>query len=120
MMIIQLCGNTSCAQGWSGGDRDTTVTGGGRSQGVGNFIQGGEAGDSFVWVGNRFFIFIQLDTHEVPVNDHREESETIRRWDMIDSGNRRHMSGRGNPVSYDLHSATADNRGTVGGAMSLI
>ena len=32
--------------------RDTTSTGGGRYQGLGNFLQGGGAGDSIVWVGN--------------------------------------------------------------------
>ena len=31
---------------------DTALTGGGRSQGVGNFLQGGGAGNSTVWVGD--------------------------------------------------------------------
>ena len=39
---------------------------------------------------------------------------------MRDSGGRRHTRGSGNPVGSDLHRATAGNRGTVGGAMSLI
>ena len=29
--------------------RDTISMGGGRSQGIGNFLQGGGAGDSIVW-----------------------------------------------------------------------
>ena len=32
--------------------RETTLTGRGRSQGVGKFLQGGGEGDSIVWVGN--------------------------------------------------------------------
>ena len=32
--------------------RDTNLTGGGRYQGVGMFLQGGGAGDSIVWVRN--------------------------------------------------------------------
>ena len=32
--------------------RDTTSTGGGRSQGIGKFLQGSDASNSIVWVGN--------------------------------------------------------------------
>ena len=35
-----------------GGARDTTPTGGGRSQGVGKFLKGGGTCDSIVWVRN--------------------------------------------------------------------
>ena len=35
-----------------GESRDTTLTGGGISQGVGEFLQGGGAGDSILWVEN--------------------------------------------------------------------
>ena len=33
-----------------------------------------------------------------PVNDHGEESEEMIRWDMGDSGGRRHTKVSGNPV----------------------
>ena len=60
------------------------------------------------------------DAHKVPVNDHGEESEAIRREEMADSGGRRHMRGSGNLDGQDLHRATAGNCGAVGGATSLI
>ena len=83
--------------------RDTTSTGGGRSQGIGKFLQGGGAGNSIVWVGNMGLFVVngkedRGDSHIVLVNDHREESKVIRRWDMGDSGGRRHTRGSGNPV----------------------
>ena len=64
--------------------RDTTLTGGGRSQGVGKFLQGGGAGDSIVWVGNMGpFGFNgkedRGDAHGVTANDHGEERNTIMR-----------------------------------------
>ena len=57
--------------------RGTTLMGGGRSQGVGKFLQGGVAGNSIVWVGNvgHFGINGKEDKgekHEVPENDHGE------------------------------------------------
>ena len=60
---------------------------GGITQGVGNFIQGGGAGDSTVWVrdvgpfgdnGDKY----GRDTHWVPSSDHREVSEAVKRQDM--------------------------------------
>ena len=73
--------------------RDTTSTGGGRSQGVGKFLQGGGAGDYIVWVGyvGPFGVNGEEyigDAHGVPASDNREESEAIMRWDMGDAGGR--------------------------------
>ena len=39
------------------------------------------------------------DKHRVPDNDHREESEAFRKWDMIESRGRIHIRGGGNPIS---------------------
>ena len=83
--------------------RDTTFTGGGRSQGVGKFLQVGGAGDSIVWVRNvgPFGINGKEDignAHRVPTNDHGEESKAIMRWDMVESGGRRNTRGIGDPV----------------------
>ena len=83
--------------------RDTNLTGGGRPQGVGKFLQGSDAVDSIVWVRNVGPFVVngkddRRNIHGVPANDHREESEKIRRWDMGDSGSRRHTRGIGNPV----------------------
>ena len=60
------------------------------------------------------------DTHIVPATDHGEESEAVRRRNMVDSGGGRCTGGSGNPVGEDLHRSTAGNRGAVGGATSLI
>ena len=38
------------------------------------------------------------NAHEVTTNNHGEESKTIRRWDMRESGISRHTRGIGNPV----------------------
>ena len=78
-------------------------TGGGRSKGVGKFLQGGGAGDSIVWVGDvgSFGINGKEDrgeAHGVPTNDHGEENEAIRIWDMGDTGRIIHTRGRGNSV----------------------
>ena len=83
--------------------RDTTSTGGGRSQGVVKFLQGGGAGNYIVWVGNvGHFAFNGKEdrgnAHGVPDNYHGEEDETIRIWDMGDAGNRRHTRVSRNPV----------------------
>ena len=64
--------------------RDTTLTRGCGSQGVGKFLQGGGAGDYIVWVGNMGTFGVngkedRGDEHGVPANDHGEESEAIRR-----------------------------------------
>ena len=71
--------------------RDTNSTGGGRSQGVGKFLQGSGAGGSIVWVVNvgPFGVNGKEDSgnaHGVPANNHGEESGSIRRWDMGDAG----------------------------------
>ena len=83
--------------------RDTTLMGEVRSQGVGNFLQGGGAGDSIVWVGNVVPFGVngkedRADAHGVTVNYHWEESKNFRRWDMGDSRGIRHTRGRGNPA----------------------
>ena len=62
----------------------TNLTGGGRSQVVGKFLQGSGVGDSIAWVGNMGYFKVngkedRGDAHEVPLNDHGEESEAIRR-----------------------------------------
>ena len=73
------------------------------ASGVDKFLQDGGAGNSIVWVGNvvPFGVngkYDRGDTHGVPANDHGEENETIRRWDMGDAGGRGHTRGSGNPV----------------------
>ena len=83
-MIVRMCGETSCAQGRSGGGKVQYFDGRGRSQGVGKFIQGDGTGDTIVWVRNvgPFGVNGKEDrgnAHGVPENDHGEESETIRR-----------------------------------------
>ena len=83
--------------------RDSTSAGGGRSQGVGKFLQGAGAGDSIVWIGNVGPLGVngkeeRGEAHGVPANNHGEESEAIRRWYMGDAGGRRHTRGSGNRV----------------------
>ena len=83
--------------------RDTTLTGGGRYQGVGKFLQGGGAGDSIVWVGNVGTFDVngkedRGDVHGAPVNDYGEVSESIRRWDMGDARGKSHTRVSRNPV----------------------
>ena len=61
---------------------DTTLTGGGRYQGVGKFLQGSGAGDFIVCVVDVGHFGIngeedKGDAHGVTVNDHREESEKL-------------------------------------------
>ena len=55
--------------------RDTTSMGGGRFQGVRNFLQGGGAGNSILWVGKVGPFGVngkedRGDAHRVPVNDY--------------------------------------------------
>ena len=83
--------------------RDTTSAGGGRYRSVGKFLQGGDAGNSIVWVGNVGPFGVngkenRGNAHGVPVNCHGEESKAIRRWDMVDAGFRSHTRGSRNPV----------------------
>ena len=60
------------------------------------------------------------DTHELPVTDHGEASDVIRRQNTGDAGGGSRTIGSRNPLGEDLHIETACNRGTVGGATSLI
>ena len=108
-----------------GGTGDTALTGGGRTQGVGNFLQVGGAGDSIVQVidvgpfgvnGEE----VRRDTHVVPATGHGESSEVIRRRDMGDARGGGSMRGRGNPVREGIHIETSGNRGAVGGSTPLI
>ena len=67
------------------------------------FLQGGGAGDSIAWVGSVGPFGVngkeyRGDARRVPANDHGEDSEVIRRWDMGDAGCKRHTGGSGNPV----------------------
>ena len=104
---------------------DTALSRGSRTQGVGNFIQDGGAGDSTVWVGD-VGPFGDIgeeggrDTHWVPSADHGEASEAVKRWDMGDAWGGRRTAGSGNSVREDLHRYTVGNRGSVGGATSSI
>ena len=98
-----VCRNIVRARSVWGEARDTTLTGGGRSQGVGKFLQGGGAGNSIVRVGNVGPFGVndkedRGDAHRVPANDHREESGAMRRWDIGDAGGRMHTRGRRNLV----------------------
>ena len=65
-----------------GESRDTTLPGGGRYQGVSNFLQIGGAGDSIVSVVNVGPFGVNAkedrgDSHGVTENDHEEESKAI-------------------------------------------
>ena len=108
-----------------GKTRETDLTGGGRTQGIVKFLQGGGAGYSIVWVGDvgTFGVNVEEgrgDTHRVPATDHGEASETIMIRDMGDSRGGRRTRGSGNPVGKDIHTEMAGNRGAVGGATYLI
>ena len=103
----------------------TLLRRGGRTQGVGNFLQGGAAGDSTVWIGD----VVPLsgngeeggrDTHGVPATDHGEASEAVKRRDVGDAGGGKCTRGSGNAVREDLRRETTGKIGSFGGAMSLI
>ena len=91
-----------------GETRENALTGGGRTRGVENFLQGGGAGNSIIWVrdvgpfgvndeeGRRY-------THGVPATDTGEASEAIRIQDMGDAGDRSRIRGSGNAVSKNQH-----------------
>ena len=101
------------------------MTGGSRTQGVRNFLNGGGAGNYIVWVGDVGHLGVNGEegrggTHGVPATDNGEASEAIRRRYMGDAGGGRRTRGSGNPVGKDLHKRTAGNRGAVGGATFLI
>ena len=101
------------------------MTGGGRTQDVGNFLQGGGADDSIVWVVDVGHFGDNGEegrggTHRVPATGHGDASEAVRRHEMGDSRGGRCTRGSGNAVGKELHIATAGNRGAVGGVTSLI
>ena len=79
------------------------MAGGGGFQGVGKFLQGGDAGGSIVWVGKVGPLSVNGKedrgyTHVVPDNDHGNEIGAIRRWDMGDARVGSRTRGSGNPV----------------------
>ena len=82
--------------------RDNSSTGGGISQGVGKFLHEGGTGKYNVWARNAVLSFSMANrievTHGVPGNDHREESEAIRRWYMGGVRSRRQTKRITNPV----------------------
>ena len=101
------------------------MTVGGRTQGVGNFLQGGGTGDSIVWVRDVGPFGVngeegRGDTHGVPATDYGEAIKAITRQEMGDAGDGRRTRGSRNTVGKDLHRETAGNRGAVGVATYLI
>ena len=108
-----------------GETRDPASTGRERTHGVGNFLQGGGAGNSIELVRDMGPFGVngkagRGDTHTVPATDHREARDSIREQYMGDTGGGRRTRGSGNTVSKDLHRETAGNRGVVGGATYII
>ena len=100
------------------------MTGGVITYGVGNFLQGGGAVDSIVWVKDVGTFGVHDEegrgyTHRVPATDHGDAREAVRRWDMGDIRGRRRTRASGNTVGEDLHRAMAGNSGAVGGAKLL-
>ena len=103
MMIGRISAKNHAHKVGPGEARDTTLTGEFRSQGVSKFIQGSGAVDSIVWARNVGPLGVngkedRGNAHGVSANDHGEESETIRIWDMGEAGRRRHAGGIENPV----------------------
>ena len=108
-----------------GENGETSTTGRGRTQGGGNVLQGGGAGDPIVWVrdvgnfggneeeGGR-------EVHWVTLKFHGEASAEVRRWEVGDAWSGRSAGGSGNAVDDDLHRETTGSRGTVGGATPTI
>ena len=101
------------------------MKGGGRTEGIGNFIQGGGASNSIVWVrdvgpfgsnGEKG----RGDTHGVSATDHGDVSKAVLRRNMGDAGGGRRTRGSRNADGEDLHRSTTGNCGTVGGATSVI
>ena len=104
---------------------DTAPTGRGRTQGVGNFLQGGGSENSTVWVGDVGPFGGNGeegggDTHLVPSEGHWESSEAVKRRDIWDARGGKRTGDSGNPFGEDLHRETAGNHGSVGGATSYI
>ena len=104
---------------------DTALTGRGRTQGVGNVLHGGGAGNPNVRVGDVGPFGGNRkeggrDTHWVPSEYHEEVSAAGRIRDVGDARGGRSTVGIRNAVGDDLHRDTAGKRGTVGGATSPI
>ena len=104
---------------------DTASAGGGRTQSVGNFLQGSGAANSIVSIGDVLPFGVNSKDgrgyiHRVPATDQGEVSEAVRRRDMGDAGGRKRTVISGNAVNEDLQRDTSGNRGAVGGATSLI
>ena len=104
---------------------DTALTIGDRTQGIGNVLHGGGAGNSTVWVeeegpfGNNGEECGRY-THWVPLSDHREASEATKIRDIGDSWVKRCTGGSRNTVGGDLHRETEVNlRSVVGAKFSI-
>ena len=104
---------------------DTALIRGNRTQGIDNFLQGGGAGNSTVWVeeegpfGNNGEECGRY-THWVPLSDHREASEATKIRDIGDSWVKRCTGGSRNTVGGDLHRETEVNlRSVVGAKFSI-
>ena len=125
MMIVRLCGRNHARKFGLGDIGDITSTGEGRTKGFGDFLQGGGAGYSIVWVGDMGSFGVNGEegrgnTHGVPATDHREAIEVIRGQDMGEAMGGRRSRGSRKPVGEDLHIETAGNRVAVVVATSLI
>ena len=104
---------------------DTALKRENTTQGFGNFLQGGGAGDSIVWVG-----YVgpfgengeegRRDTHRISLSYHVEESEGNRRQDIGDAWGGRRTGCSRNTVGGDLPRYKGGNLGSVVGATSLI
>ena len=100
---------------------DTALIRWDRTQGIGNFLQGGSAGNSTVWVR---YVGPFSDngedcgryTHWVPLSDHGESSEVDKIQDIGDAWGGRRTGVSGNTVGWDLHRETSGNLGSVRGA----
>ena len=92
-----------------------------RTQGIGNFLQGGSAGNSTVWVR---YVGPFSDNgedcgrykHWVHLSDHRELSEAAMIGDIGDAWGGRRTWGIRNTVGGDPHRETSGNLVSGGGA----
>ena len=78
------------------------------TQGIGNFLQGGGAGDSTVWVRDvgTFGNYGEeggRNAHWVHLSDHGEASEVAKIRDIGDAWGGRRTGGSGETVCGDLH-----------------
>ena len=86
---------------------DTALTGRGRTQCVRNFLQGGGAGNSNVWVGDVDTFGgngeeCGRDTHRFPLTYHGEAIMAVKRRDVGDALIRRRTGGSWNAVGTQL------------------